>query len=74
MYPKDGKAALFNKEALYAPEVQYVYVAEAAFDALSILEMGKPAIALNSTNNQDKLIEALEQERTKATLILCLDI
>ena len=40
---------------------------------MSILEAGQTAIALNSTANAEKLLEQLEREPAKATLILCLD-
>lgn len=65
--------AIFNVRALYAPDVQEVFVTEGAFDALSIIEAGAPAIALNSAANADALIKQLTDQRTAATLILCLD-
>lgn len=65
--------AIFNNKALYAPGVQEIFVTEGAFDALSIIEAGYPAIALNSAANRDALIKQLEERRTDATLILCLD-
>jgi replicative DNA helicase len=70
---KGSTPGIFNAKALYAQDVQEVFVTEGAFDALSILEAGYTAIALNSTANADALIERLEQHRTAATLILCLD-
>lgn len=71
--PKGSTPAIFNGKALYAQEVQEIFVTEGAFDALSILEVGYTAIALNSAANADALIKQLEQRRTAATLILCLD-
>lgn len=71
--PKGSAPAIFNGKALYAQEVQEIFVTEGAFDALSILEAGYTAIALNSAANADALIKQLEQRRTAATLILCLD-
>ena len=68
-----GAPAIFNKNALYAQEVQEIFVVEGAFDALSILEAGYTAIALNGAGNADALIKQLEQRRTAATLILCPD-
>lgn len=73
MNNKGGTAALFNSQALYAQGVQEVFVVEGIFDALSIIEAGAAAISLNSTSNAEKLIKQLEQQRTDATLILCLD-
>jgi replicative DNA helicase len=65
--------AIFNGNVLYAQGVQEVFVTEGAFDALSIIEVGAAAIALNSTSNAEALVKRLEQRRTAATLILCLD-
>lgn len=73
MNSKDGEVGIFNKRALFAPDVQEVFVTEGAFDALSIMEAGAAAIALNSTNNADKLIKLLEARPITATLILCCD-
>lgn len=50
-----------------------IFITEGAFDALSIMETGATAIALNSTSNADKLIKQLEKQPTQATLIICLD-
>lgn len=65
--------AIFNQQALFAQGVQEVFVTEGAFDALSILEVGAAAIALNSTSNKDLLLKVLAKRKTTATLILCLD-
>ena len=66
-----GKAGIFNARAVYDNEV--VFITEGIFDALSIIEVGNAAIALNSTSNADLLIKQLEAEPTAATLIICLD-
>lgn len=76
MNVKGSKPGIFNlQKAVYAPDVQEVFITEGAFDALSILEAGAAAIALNSTANADVLIRQLEQTRPAAscTMILCLD-
>lgn len=73
MNPKDSTPAIFNARVLYTQEVQEIFVTEGAFDALSVIEAGAAAIALNSAANADALIKQLEQRRTAATLILCLD-
>ena len=70
---KGSTPAIFNARALYAQEVQEVFVVEGAFDALSIIETGAAAIALNSAGNFDKLIKRLEEQPTAATLVLCPD-
>lgn len=73
MNPKGSHADIFNKEVLYVHDVQEVFVCEGAFDALSVIEAGAAAIALNSVTQVDMLLKELEQKRTEATLILCLD-
>jgi len=72
MNNKGGKPGIFNESALYAG-FDTVFVTEGAFDALSVWEAGKAAIALNSAGNADLLLKQLEQRPTAATLILCLD-
>lgn len=69
----EGSPGIFNERALYAQDVQEIFIAEGAIDALSIIEAGAPAIALNSTSNAAALLQLLERKRTPATLILCLD-
>lgn len=71
--PAGSTPAIFNENVLYKQEVQEVFVTEGAFDALSVIEAGAAAIALNSAANADALIKKLEQRKTSATLILCLD-
>ena len=70
---KGGKAGIFNLPVLYSANSMGVIVAEGVFDALSFMEIGYPAIALNSTSNTRLLSEALEARRTENTLIICLD-
>ena len=70
---KDSTPGIFNARALYAQEAQEVFVTEGAFDALSVMEAGAQAIALNSAGNVKALLEQLEERRTGATLILCPD-
>lgn len=72
MNNKGGRPGIMNQRALYADN-DNVFVVEGAFDALSLMEVGAAAIALNSTSNADKLIKTLEAQPTAATLILCLD-
>lgn len=69
----EGSPAIFNTPALYDISNEAVFVVEGIFDALSIIETGAAAIALNSTSNAKRLIEALKAKRTGATLILCFD-
>lgn len=76
MNPKGSTPGIFNERALYDDAAQaggLVFIAEGAFDALSIIEAGAQAIALNSTSNADRFIKQLEGKPTAATLILALD-
>lgn len=68
-----GEVAIFNEKALFDKDARAVFVTEGAFDALSILEAGGAAIALNGAGNAKKLIDHLAQRRPAATLILALD-
>lgn len=70
---KGSRPGIFNGKALFAQDVQEVFITEGAFDALSILEAGHTAIALNSAANTAALLDMLEKKRTAATLILCPD-
>ena len=70
---KGSSPGLFNVAGLYAQEVQEIFIVEGAFDALSILEAGYTAIALNSASNTALLLEKLESYRPAATLVLCPD-
>ena len=69
---KGARPGIFNEEALYIG-TKAVFVTEGAFDALSILEAGAAAIALNSTSNAKHLLDRIKEYGTDATLILCLD-
>lgn len=69
---KGAEIGIFNTAALYANN-ETVFITEGAFDALSVIECGAAAIALNSTSNADVLIKMIEQSPTEATLIICLD-
>lgn len=64
---------IFNFNILYAQEVREVFITEGAFDALSVIEAGAAAVALNSTSNAETLIEQLEKKKPVATLIISLD-
>lgn len=70
---KGGHPSAFNARALHDNSIKRVFVTEGFFDALSILEIGFAAIAINGASNAEKLIEHLEKHRTKATMILCGD-
>ena len=69
----EGKAGLFNEACLYDTTESPVFILEGAFDALSVIEAGGLALALNSTSNIGLLIATLEAKPTKKTLVLSLD-
>lgn len=71
--PKNSTPDIFNKSVLFTQDERTVFITEGIFDALSIIEAGASAIALNSTSNADKLIKELSGKWTAATLLLCLD-
>lgn len=73
MNPKDVSPDIFNVKVLQDRSTETIFITEGSFDALSIIEVGAQAIALNSTSNAKKLIDLLQKERTAATLVLCLD-
>lgn len=73
MNPKGATIGIFNEAILQRQDLETVFVTEGAFDALSIIEAGGQAIALNSTSNAKILIDHLAAHRTEATVILCLD-
>ena len=58
---KGSHPDIFNKEDLYKGH-KTVFIVEGAFDAMSVLEVGAPAIGLNSTSNVDTLIKAIKEE------------
>lgn len=70
---KGAAPDLFNRQALYAPGDEPVFVTEGAFDALSIIEAGGNAIALNSVANDRLLLTALRERPTNHPRLLCLD-
>ena len=71
--PTGVSIELFNTQALYNDAARPVYVTEGAIDALSIIEAGGEAVALNSASNARKLLDYLKGKRTNNTIILCLD-
>lgn len=72
---KEGSAETFNRKALYAQEVQEVFITEGTIDALSIIEAGGEAVGIASANRARAFIEELKKDSrtTEATLIICLD-
>lgn len=73
MNNKGAEIGIFDPEGALYPGAGVIYITEGAIDALSIIEAGEAAIALNSTSNTEKLLKMLEKKTTGATLLLCLD-
>lgn len=66
-----GHKATFNRAALQ--ERGPCFVAEGEISALSILEAGRPAVAISSAERAEAFLEELEQQRPAGPLVLCLD-
>lgn len=69
-----GPGSLFNRAALTRAAAP-VFIVEGALDALSIIDAGGEAIALNSTSNARRLLEALDElgEAPAQPLIISMD-
>ena len=67
-----GKVSLFNASALYGG-ASVVFITEGAFDALSFLEAGAAAVALNSKGNGKLLLQVLQAKPAKAQFIIVPD-
>ena len=71
--PKGGHAAMFNSGVIKKAEGRPVFVTEGAIDALSIIEAGSLAVALNSAGNFDALPEYVAKIQDAPVFVLCLD-
>lgn len=54
--PKGSVSTVFNLKTLSKPN-DVIFVVEGVFDALSVIEAGGGAVALNSTSNAGKFLE-----------------
>lgn len=72
-FSNHGSQGLFNAQALTVETDKPLFIVESAIDALSILEVGGDAVALNSTSNANKLIERLKNLDIKRPLVLAMD-
>ena len=70
--PKGARADIFNLQSLKNSN-GVVFVVEGFFDALSLIEIGHDAIALNSTSNAKMLSERLRSDGTSRGIVICLD-
>lgn len=62
---------IFNSSVLKDSDV--VYITEGAFDALSIVEMGRSAIAINSVNNINKILDFLKENPSGCSFVISFD-
>lgn len=64
-YRNIGSPEIFNSRYLENPSLtgKDVFITEGIFDALSLEELGKQAISINSTSNKGKLFAALEANK-----------
>lgn len=67
-----GAEPLYNGACLYSDAGAAVFVVESAFCAISIMQAGGQAVALNGTG-ANKLTEKIDAQPTQKTLLLCLD-
>lgn len=67
-----GRSGIFNEKALIS-DARAVFITEGVFDALSVIEAGAAAVALNSTSMINRFLEELRARPTKAVLVICLD-
>lgn len=68
----EGGKGIFNLEALGRAS-SVVFVTEGSFDALSIIEAGSEAVALNSASNVPLFLKKLSEQKTEIVFALCLD-
>lgn len=71
--PKGATVALFNGAALESKGSRPLFVTEGGIDALSIIEAGGDALALNGISHADKLLEAVKRKRPAPPLVVALD-
>ena len=67
-----GQVALFNAQAI-SSGADVIFITEGLFDALSFLEAGQQAIALNGKGNGKLLLDLLQDQQTQAAFIIVPD-
>ncbi|PEM69269.1 DnaB-like helicase C-terminal domain-containing protein [Bacillus pseudomycoides] len=65
-YQNYGNAELLNPHYIKDSEIQFIFVVEGYFDALSIETLGYKAIALNSVYNSSQLIKEIQINENEA--------
>jgi replicative DNA helicase len=72
--PKGASVDFFNFDILEEDRQCAVFIVEGVFDALSVIEAGEEeAVAINSTGQAGKFLEALETVPRNKHLIICMD-
>lgn len=71
--PKGAPVGFFNLKVFEREQDKSIFVVESAIDALSIIEAGGEAVALNSTSNAREFCQQLSKIKPRNTLILSLD-
>ncbi|EJR28741.1 DnaB-like helicase C-terminal domain-containing protein [Bacillus mycoides] len=75
-YRNFGEVELLNSHYIKDEEIQFIFVVEGYFDALSIETLGYNSIALNSVSNASKLIKEIklnEEDARQKQFILIAD-
>ncbi|MED2841482.1 DnaB-like helicase C-terminal domain-containing protein [Bacillus wiedmannii] len=75
-YRNFGEVELLNSHYIKDEEIQFIFVVEGYFDALSIETLGCKSIALNSVSNASKLIKEIklnEEDARQKQFILVAD-
>lgn len=70
---KNSSPAIFNARAIYYSGADVIFITEGAFDALSFLEAGAAAVALNSKSNSSILIKLLQERPAQAAFVIVPD-
>lgn len=71
-----AKPGIFNVKRGLTPvegKARPVFVQEGVFDALSVIEAGREAVALNSTSNTGLFLDAVDEYGAKGPFILAMD-
>lgn len=72
--PKGSNTKLFNEKALDEQTGKsFIFIVEGVFDALSFIEAGQPAIALNGKGNGKLLLKRLQEHPEHKEFIICPD-
>lgn len=63
---------VFGAEEIYSEGP--IFITEGVFDALSFIEVGYKAIALNSTSNGNLLLQQIQEKQITQKFIICFDV